>query len=291
METRRDLDQCSLDGISQVECKVADSEPLTAGNSLYQVPAFSATLYLLFSFTWFFFFLFCALPSQLSQSFSHCSYSLASSHKGFFCLLKLYLSHSTKESSTDQMSFPFHTDELICIFSLSQIYFSDNFFLAVTFSLWIHTGFVTCNSPSVFALLLSLVSFSVPLKLIAEVSRGPGRHCCCFLILPTVIFLPGKAPHNSSEVSQDPRAEPVLSNESAVGLKEFMQTIKMIFFWSCVGDRSHSFASFFFSTANNKKCRILYRSAQASIIWDEGLESVLLLHRKQKNEAKPRHFR
>lgn len=75
----------------------------------------------------------------------------------------------------------------------------------------------------------------MPLKLIAEVSRGPGRHCCCFLILPTVIFLLGKVPHNSSEVSQDPRAEAVLSNESAVGLKGFMQTIKMILFVPVLG--------------------------------------------------------
>lgn len=190
-----------------------------------------------FFIIFFFFLILNTLPSHLSQSFSLCFPSLASSHSGFFCLLKLHLSHSKKESSKHQMSYPFHTDELICIFSSSQIYFLDNFSLAVTFSLWIHTGFVTCNSPLVFSLLLSLVSFSVPLKLIAEVSRGPGRHSCCFLILPTVIFLPGKAPHNSSEVSQDPRAEPVLSNESAVGLKEFMQTIKMILVVPVLGIR------------------------------------------------------
>lgn len=94
------------------------------------------------------------------------------------------------------------------------------------------------------------MSFSVPLKLIAEVSREPGRHCCCFLILPTVIFLPGKAPHNSGEVSQDLRAEPVLSDESAVALKEFMQTIKMILFVPRLGVGLIA-SQVFFSAANS----------------------------------------
>ena len=44
VETGRDLDQCSLDGISQVECKVADGDGLAAGSSPYQVLAFSAAV-------------------------------------------------------------------------------------------------------------------------------------------------------------------------------------------------------------------------------------------------------
>lgn len=50
VETGMDLDQCSLGGISQVDCKVANGGALTAINSLYQVPASSVT-HLSFSFT------------------------------------------------------------------------------------------------------------------------------------------------------------------------------------------------------------------------------------------------
>lgn len=127
---------------------------------LFYVSFFISLLHMIF---FLFVYKFYTLPSQLTQSFSLCSHALASSRRGFFHLLKLHLSHPAKESSKHWLFFPFHTGDLICIFSLSWIYFLDNFSLAVTIFLQIHKGFVTCNSPSVFSLLLSLVSFSIPL--------------------------------------------------------------------------------------------------------------------------------
>lgn len=128
------------------------------------------------------------------------------------------------------MSFPSYPNELICVFSLCQIHFLNNFSLAVSFSLWIHTGMLLVILLQYFPCSWVLCPSVCHVGWYTGVSREPGRHSYSFLILPTVIFLLCKAPHNLSEVRQDLRAEPVLSNESVVWLKEFVQTIRMILF-------------------------------------------------------------
>lgn len=123
VETRRNLDHSSLDGISQVEYKVADG----GVSCLLEIHCIGCLLSLLLYLSGF-------LSNEYVSNFILCLpnflrtfHSLASSHRCFFCLLKLHLSHPKKEPTKHWMSFPFHTDKSVCIFPLSRIYFLDNF--------------------------------------------------------------------------------------------------------------------------------------------------------------------
>lgn len=93
VETRKNPDHCSLDGISQVEYMVADG----GVSRLLEIHCIGCLLSLLLYL--------CGFPSHkfvsnfilCLPSFPRTFHSLASSHTCFFCLLKLHLFHSEKE--------------------------------------------------------------------------------------------------------------------------------------------------------------------------------------------------